>query len=103
MLQQLIKQCQEEAKKELHGWTVNVLEHEGERKYFRKYLDTIISQTVERTLEAVVDKLGWRNRKDGTKFHDGHDVVVWYDNQIDALKAEVSREVTILEDKDTNS
>lgn len=34
------------------------------------------------------EKLDWRNRKDGSKFHDGDDVVQWYDKQIESITNE---------------
>lgn len=48
-------------------------------------LTTTAQRVREETIEEIISKLDWRNRKDGTRFHDGSDVVDWYDKILSTL------------------
>lgn len=47
--------------------------------------DKEAEERVREERERIIKSLDWRNRTDGTQFHDGDDVVDWYDKKIQAL------------------
>jgi hypothetical protein len=49
----LLERCQREAMEKLHGWTVNVLEHQVERDYIASFMDTLIANTLKQAAEAL--------------------------------------------------
>lgn len=49
-------------------------------------LANALTQERTRLKEEIVQLLDWRNRKDGTKFHDGEDIIDWIEAKIATLK-----------------
>lgn len=52
MLNDIIKEQQEKAREELQGWLYNVVEHQIERDYLMRQLDTLITSTAQAAYEA---------------------------------------------------
>ncbi len=56
-----LEEMKAEVREALYGWTINVLEHEIEREYIRKFIDYVIESTIttakREALREVREKL----------------------------------------------
>jgi hypothetical protein len=88
MLQETIKKCQEEAKINFGKWCLSEIERQGTKNinlHTDEIIDTLISQTVDRTVEAVIEYIR-------TAFKDQSEIGVNHLNvELDFIKDQVSK------------
>jgi len=57
MLKDIIEARKAVAREEIHGWTVNVLEHEIERAYIKQFVDDAVAETAQIVAREVREQI----------------------------------------------